>query len=225
VFWLVIAVLAAGLAATLSAPPDAAADRRSCGTYSSDSIYPRARVFAVRGVGCHRARRVAKRFDHKGEPPGPWKCFLGHAGRRLFSCGYPPPEGGGPITAAQHALVARGVGLADRTAPEFDGLIAATTCLPGPIGPPRSSRYSLRWNAASDNLTPQSQILYDVYQATASGDQTFSAPTYTTAPGAASFVTPPLPSDQTWYFVVRARDRAGNSDSNWVERDGQNLCV
>lgn len=220
-----IQALMAGLVATLWAPPHAAAQPRSCGTYQSDSVYPRARVFAIRGVGCHRAHRVAKRFDHQGRAPGPWRCFLGHAGRRLFSCGHPPPAGGGPITHARHALLARGVGVADRTPPVFDGLTSATTCIPGPVGPPRSSPYSLRWSAASDDLTPPSKIVYDVYQASKPGGEDFSAPTYTTAPGATSFTTPPLSSSQTWHFVVRARDQAGNRDSNRVERVGQNLCL
>jgi hypothetical protein len=34
-----------------------------------------------------------------------------------------------------------------------------------------------------------------------------------------------LPTDVTFYFVVRARDQLGNRDSNTVEREGQNLCV
>ena len=50
-------------------------------------------------------------------------------------------------------------------------------------------------------------------------------PTYTTPAGATSFTTPPLATDKYFYFVVRARDQAGNSDSNTVEREGQNLCV
>jgi hypothetical protein len=36
---------------------------------------------------------------------------------------------------------------------------------------------------------------------------------------------PKLPSTETFYFVVRARDGAGNEDSNTVEREGLNLCV
>ena len=49
--------------------------------------------------------------------------------------------------------------------------------------------------------------------------------TYTTPPGATSFDTPPLPADETVYFVVRAVDEASNTDSNTVEREGVNLCV
>jgi hypothetical protein len=50
-------------------------------------------------------------------------------------------------------------------------------------------------------------------------------PTYTTAAGVTSFATPPLPADKPVYFVVRARDQAGNIDRNTVDRQGQNLCV
>jgi hypothetical protein len=68
-------------------------------------------------------------------------------------------------------------------------------------------------------------IAYDIYQATKSGGEAFSAPTYTVRHGATAFVTPPLPADRPFYFVVRARDRAGNRDSNRIEREGLNLCV
>jgi hypothetical protein len=113
----------------------------------------------------------------------------------------------------------------DHTPPTFASLKSATTCIPGPIGPGRSSSYHLRWNPATDNVTPSSKIVYDVYQAGKSGGENFSKPTYTTRPGATSFDTPPLPSTKAFYFVVRARDRAGNEDHNRVERRGVNLCL
>ena len=72
---------------------------------------------------------------------------------------------------------------------------------------------------------PSTKIVYDIYQATKSGGEDFSSPTYTVRHGATSFATPPLPVETTFYFVVRARDRAGNRDSNEVERQGVNLCV
>jgi hypothetical protein len=46
-----------------------------------------------------------------------------------------------------------------------------------------------------------------------------------TPPGATSFVTPTLPDNGSYYFVVRARDAAGNRDTNTIERAGRNLCV
>jgi hypothetical protein len=113
----------------------------------------------------------------------------------------------------------------DTTPPTFAGLKTATTCVPGPIGGGRTTSYHLSWDTASDNRTPLSQIVYDVYQATAAGGEDFSVPTYTTRPGASAFDTPQLSTAQTFYFVVRARDKAGNSDSNKVERLGVNLCV
>src|SRR5467141_1992217 len=85
----------------------------------------------------------------------------------------------------------------DGIPPIFDGLKSATTCIPGPIYEGRTTSYHLSWDP----------------------------PTDTTPAGATSFDTPLLPADKTFYFVVRARDQAGNSDSNTVERQGVNLCV
>jgi hypothetical protein len=113
----------------------------------------------------------------------------------------------------------------DHTPPTFAGLKAATTCVPGPIGGGRTTSYTLRWDAATDTVSPSNTIVYFVYQANAPGSEDFSMPTYTTAAGVTSFATPPLPADKPVYFVVRARDQAGNIDRNTVERQGQNLCV
>jgi hypothetical protein len=113
----------------------------------------------------------------------------------------------------------------DQVPPTFAGLNSATTCIPGPIYAGRTTSYHLSWDPATDNITPSRRIVYDVYQASTSGGEDFSTPTYTTPAGATSFDTPPLPADVTFYFVVRARDKAGNSDSNTVERQGLNLCV
>jgi CARDB len=118
------------------------------------------------------------------------------------------------------------VAVPDRTPPRFAGLTQATTCIPGPAGGEvRSSHYSVKWAPAADDATPASGIVYDIYQAAAPGGEDFSTPTYTTAPGATSFATPLLPDDSSYYFVVRARDAAGNRDANAVERRGMNLCV
>ena len=113
----------------------------------------------------------------------------------------------------------------DQIQPRFAGLKSATTCIPGPIGEGTTSSYHLAWEAATDNVTPSRKIVYNVYQATTAGGENFAQPTYTTAAGVTSFDTPQLPTGKTFYFVVRARDQAGNEDSNTIEREGQNLCV
>jgi CARDB len=123
-------------------------------------------------------------------------------------------------------LAPQPVTVGDRSPPRFAGLERATTCIPGPAGGPRrESRYSLQWEPAADDRTPASRLVYDIYQATAPGAEDLSLPTYTSPPGATSFATPLLPDDAAYYFVVRARDAAGNRDANSVERLGTNLCV
>jgi hypothetical protein len=113
----------------------------------------------------------------------------------------------------------------DRVPPTFAGLKSAVTCIPGPAGGDRTSSFHLAWAAAKDNVTPASRIVYDIYQARSPGTENFSRATYTTRRGATQFATPPLSSTETYYFVVRARDAAGNHDRNRRERSGRNLCV
>jgi hypothetical protein len=118
-----------------------------------------------------------------------------------------------------------GAGSGDRIPPTFAGLKSATTCIPGPIGDDRTGSYHLVWAAAKDNVTPSGRIVYNIFRASVSGRENFSAPTYRTRRGATTFATPPLPSSETYYFVVRARDAAGNVDRNRRERLGVNVCV
>jgi hypothetical protein len=113
---------------------------------------------------------------------------------------------------------------ADKQPPRFGGLLRAFACTPGPQRPGQTTPYTLSWQAATDNLTPSSQIVYDVYYATRSGAEDFAMPTWTTAPGVTSFRTPGLPSHGAAYFVVRAQDAVGNEDRNTVERAGVDPC-
>ena len=106
----------------------------------------------------------------------------------------------------------------------FAGLKWAATCIPGPVKEGETSSYHLEWEAAKAK-TSRHKIVYNVYEATTRGGENYSQPTYTTAPGVTSFDTPQLPVEDTYYFVVRARDRMGNEDSNTVEREGQDLCA
>lgn len=112
----------------------------------------------------------------------------------------------------------------DTTPPTFAGLKSAVACTPGPQREGQTTPYSLSWNHATDNVTPSSQIVYDVYMSTRAGGEDFARPTWTTTPGVTSFKTPGLASHGSFYFVVRARDRAGNEDHNRVERQGIDAC-
>jgi hypothetical protein len=113
--------------------------------------------------------------------------------------------------------------------PTFAGLTSATTCpSPHPVRPalilPRPSSYTLTWTAATDPVTPTSQIVYDIFVATSPGAENYAKPTYTTSPGATSYVTPGMTPNASVWFVVRARNAAGREDSNTVERQGVVDC-
>jgi hypothetical protein len=119
--------------------------------------------------------------------------------------------------------------------PAFAGLVSAITCpgggpqpesgaAPGPVIGPVTSSYMLSWNAATDPVTPSSQIVYDIFVATTAGAEDYAKPSFTTGPGATSFTTPAQPRRGTVYFVVRARNKAGHEDSNTVERPGVVSC-
>lgn len=103
-----------------------------------------------------------------------------------------------------------GATLADTVAPTFAGLTSAASASPTSI--------TLGWSAGSDDLTATGQLVYDIYQANSAGTENFAGPTYTTSAGATSYVVTGLLPAQTRYFVVRARDQAGNHDANAVEK-------
>ena len=113
----------------------------------------------------------------------------------------------------------------DATPPVFAGIKTANACTPGPQRPGETTPFTLTWNPATDNTTPQARIVYDVYESGTAGGEDFSRPSWTTLPGVTSFRTPALRSHGTFYFVARARDEAGNEDGNRVERLGSDPCL
>jgi len=133
--------------------------------------------------------------------------------------GTPPPPPGTPPPPATKPPP----GGTDTTPPTFSGLQSAYACTPGPERMGETAPYTLTWQAATDDVTLSSEIVYDIFVAHTSGDEDFSHPTWTTPPGVTTYKTPGLPG--TDYFVVRARDQAGNEDQNKVEREGENLCL
>ncbi|MCB9586859.1 MAG: fibronectin type III domain-containing protein [Polyangiaceae bacterium] len=75
----------------------------------------------------------------------------------------------------------------------------------------------LYWFPATDNVTEPANIVYDIYEATEDRQQNFGSPSYTSPPGAISFVVPSLMPNTKYYYVVRARDAAGNRDNNTIQ--------
>ena len=113
----------------------------------------------------------------------------------------------------------------DTTPPTFTGVERAFACTPGPQRPGETTPYTLSWQAATDDRTPSAAVVYDVYLADAASAENFSKPTWTTSPGATTLRTPGLPSHGAAYFVVRARDAAGNEDANTREQHGVDPCL
>ena len=72
----------------------------------------------------------------------------------------------------------------------------------------------LTWTASSPE-TDVSQ--YNIYRATSSGGQNYSSPTYMVSVGISSYKDSAATQGQTYYYVVRAQDAAGNTDSNTNE--------
>jgi hypothetical protein len=167
---------------------------------------------ALGGHWCSGAYRgVLKQFRGVGCPPGA-RCPRLHptilGGFALHVRAPSPPASGNRDTAP----------------PSFAGVQRAFACTPGPQRPGQTTPFNLSWQAAIDDLTPSWQIVYDVYLASTPGGEDFSRPSWTTPAGVTSYVTPGLPSHGTYYFVVRARDHAGNRDANSVEVHGVDPC-
>jgi hypothetical protein len=105
----------------------------------------------------------------------------------------------------------------DTAPPTFQGLVTAA--------PGGSGAVKLSWVAATDDKTPSEAISYLVYESETPIDsetgpaEDFSNPILVTPPGATSAtVTRLVDSTVPRYFIVRARDGSGNTDSNTVEK-------
>ncbi|NOY40033.1 MAG: fibronectin type III domain-containing protein, partial [Nitrospirae bacterium] len=102
------------------------------------------------------------------------------------------------------------ISMADQTPPAFGGVETATVV--------SSTEIDLTWTAATDDVTTSANIVYLIYISTTPGGQDFLVPpNYTSTPGATSYTVTGLASSTTYYFVVRAKDEAGNVETNTVE--------
>jgi hypothetical protein len=183
----------------------------------------------AQGIGDARAhQRVTVNLDPAGSPAG-W-CPGGYHGtvtefqRPVCAPTVPCPQYIvflGTLGKFRFRVSAGG----DTRPPTFAGLESAVACTPGAQRPGETTPFTLTWKPATDPHTSSSAIVYQVYESTTAGGEDYAQPTWTTAPGATTFRTPGLPSHGSFYFVVRARDRAGNEDQNAVERHGVDPCL
>ena len=99
----------------------------------------------------------------------------------------------------------------DVAAPTFEGIETATWAGP--------TSANLCWSTAADDSTAGAAIVYEVHEAAASGEQRFDlSPVVETAPGQTCATRSDLVIGETYCWVVRARDLAGNRDDNLIEQ-------
>jgi hypothetical protein len=82
---------------------------------------------------------------------------------------------------------------------------------------PQRTPLSDRRTGPRQRASLASSLTYLLYQASSPAGQSYAAPSFTTPPGATSFSVGKLATSTSYYFVVRARDEAGNIDTNKVE--------
>jgi hypothetical protein len=119
--------------------------------------------------------------------------------------------------------------LVDLLPPSFEGVSSVSNIT--------SSSVQLNWNVpAADSQTPTGEIVYLVYQATTSGGEIFGdagvfevdaglpgEPVAISTPGASSVQVTGLASGTTYYWIVRAENRARLTDDNTAETSATTL--
>jgi len=88
--------------------------------------------------------------------------------------------------------------------PTFAGIAIAVPSSPTSV--------DLAWSAATDDVSPSDQIVYDISLLTPPGDPVNTS--YTSDPGATSFTISGLTEGADYYIRVQARDEVGNQDDN-----------
>ncbi len=96
----------------------------------------------------------------------------------------------------------------DNVRPTFAGIKTAT--------PVDVKSVKLTWLAATDDHSTGDKITYDIYRSSTKGGENYLSPPFYSVAGVTEITVATLPG-ATWYWVVRARDEAGNQSQNTEE--------
>jgi hypothetical protein len=103
----------------------------------------------------------------------------------------------------------------DVTPPVFAGCTGAVAKDAGSI--------TVTWSLATDDVSPQTAIEYDLYASTTPGGENFSGTPNNTYTNVTSGLVTGLSPGTTWYIVCRAKDATGNQDKNTSEVSDKTL--
>jgi hypothetical protein len=81
-----------------------------------------------------------------------------------------------------------------------------------------ASHVLITWQIATDGSDPDLEAVYLIFKSTVSGSFDYAYPSHTSKPGETSYVISDLDPGTTYYFVVRAMDRAGNVAPNTTQQ-------
>lgn len=98
----------------------------------------------------------------------------------------------------------------DNVAPQFDGLTGIKVNFPESI--------TLNWQVAKDNVTKSENIVYIICMSETEGDCKSNFKEKYNVKGSLSYKITGLTEGKKYYFVVRAKDEAGNTDTNTIEK-------
>jgi hypothetical protein len=104
--------------------------------------------------------------------------------------------------------------LDDSTPPTFAGLLSTTV---------HATTADLDWNAATDDQTPDKDIIYIIYQSITANDALNEPAVAKSNPGDTTITLTGLQPNTTYYWVVRAQDKAGNISTNTAETSATTL--
>lgn len=110
-------------------------------------------------------------------------------------------------------MVPGGGAQSDTVAPTFAGATQATA-----LG---ADAIDVSWAAGSDDRSAANMISYLVYLSTTPGGQDFAGAPALTVRGQTRAAVTGLAAGTRYYVVVRARDEAGNTEQNRVEREAR----